>query len=88
MILAYAGTELWIVQQQVGQFRALLDEVQLGHSFDLALKFFQRDADQLAQDVTGIVKGQRLVKVAREQKVFQMFLGMVYFRFRRTLIDH
>ena len=77
MILAHARPELRIVQEQVCQFRALLDEVERGHSLDLALKLFQGNPHQLAQHVTGIVESQRLVEIAGKQKMLQRFLGHV-----------
>src|ERR1700678_925389 len=52
-----------IVQEQVRKFGALLDQVQLGHTFGLALELLNRNAEQLAQYVTRVVEGQRLIEV-------------------------
>ncbi len=60
------AAELGIVQQQIGQLAALLNEIQLGHPGDLAFVLAGRNANQLAQHVTGIVETQRLVKITGE----------------------
>src|ERR1700722_11025758 len=58
--------ELWIVQQQVGELRSLLDEINLRHSLGLALKFSSGNADEFSQHVARIIEGERLIEVARE----------------------
>ncbi len=47
MFFAHRAAELRIVQQQIGQFAALLNQVQLGHAFGLAFEFGGRNAEQL-----------------------------------------
>ena len=69
MIFANARSKLRIVQQQISQLGALLNKVQLRHTFRFTLKFFQRNTNELAQDVTSVVKGQRLIEIAYKQKV-------------------
>ena len=64
MLLAHFLAELGIVQQQIGQLRALLHQVQLGHALRLAFKFRSRNAHQFAQHVPGIVERQGLIEVA------------------------
>ena len=54
------------MQEQVGQLRPLLYQIEFGHAFRLALEFLGRNADQLAQHVAGVVESQRLVEIAGE----------------------
>ena len=56
--------EFGIVQQQIGELAALLDEVQLGHSRGLALELRLGNAQQLGQNVARVVEAQGLVKIA------------------------
>src|SRR5262249_24611144 len=70
MLLAYTAAKFRVVQQQVGQLGALLDQIKLGHALGLALKLFGRNTNQLAEHIAGVVKGQCLVEVAGEQKAF------------------
>src|SRR5271166_6203688 len=56
--------ELWIVQQQIGEFAALLDEVQFGHARGLALEFRLRNSQQVRENIAGVVEAQGLVEVA------------------------
>jgi hypothetical protein len=62
--------KLRIVQEQIRKFGALLNQVQLRHALGLALEFLHRNAEQLAQHVTRIVEGQRLIEVAGKQIMF------------------
>ena len=75
--------ELRIVQQQVGEFRALLHQVDLGHPLGLALELLGRNADQFGQHVAGIIEGERLVEVAGENVTFQKFVCHIAIRFAR-----
>ena len=70
MFFANFGLELGIMQQQVGQFRALLHQVDLGHPLGFAFEVLGGNADQFGEHVAGIVEGERLVKVARENVAF------------------
>ena len=53
-----------IVQQQVGEFAALLDEVQLGHARRLALELRLRNPEDIGEDVARVVEAQGLIKIA------------------------
>lgn len=66
MLAADAGAKFGIVQQQVSQFGTLLDEIEFGHAARFALEFVGGNADEFAEDVAGVVEGERLVEVARE----------------------
>src|SRR5260370_33336096 len=68
-----ARTELRIMQEKISQLGALLNQVQLCHALDSALEFLDRNAQQLAQDITRIVEGQRLIEVAGKQIMLPMF---------------
>ncbi len=70
MFLPNFRLELRIMQQQVSELSPLLHQVDLGHALGFALEFFGRNSDQLGEHVTGIVEGERLVKVARENIAF------------------
>lgn len=56
--------ELGVVEQQVGQFAALLHQANVRESRDFFVKSV--NAEQLAQDHTGIVETQSLIEVADE----------------------
>ena len=88
MFLADLRLELRIVQQQVGEFRSLLHQVDLGHSLGLALELLGGNADQFGEHVAGIVEGERLVKVARENVAFQKFVCHILFDSRRAESPH
>jgi len=77
IVTAHARMELGIVEKQVGEFRSLLNQVQLGHALDLALELFDGNANHFAQDVAGIVKGQRLIEVAGKEVMFSVFANHV-----------
>ena len=49
--------------QQVGELRPLLDEVELGHPFGFALELIGGNANQLAQHIAGVVERKRLIEV-------------------------
>ena len=87
MLLSDPTLKLRIMQQQVGQLRPLLHQVEFGHAFRLALEFLGRNANQLAQHVTGVVESQRLVEVAGEQVVFDRLAAHTSIRFRRVAED-
>ena len=67
MFFANFGVEFRIVQQQIGEFRALLHKVQLRHPLSFALEFLSRNPDQLAQDISGVIERKGLVKIAGEE---------------------
>jgi hypothetical protein len=56
------------VQKKTRKLGALLYQIQRCHAFDLAFEVFSRNPQQLAQYVSGIVEGQRLVEVAGKEK--------------------
>ena len=68
LIFANSGSQPITValQQQVRQFRALLHQVDFGHSLGLALEVLGGNANQFGQHVARIIKCERLVKVAGE----------------------
>ncbi len=47
MLLPHLRFELRIVEQQIGEFRSLLHQVNLGHAFGFAFEFCRRNTDQL-----------------------------------------
>ena len=61
MLLAYFAV-LGVVQQKVSQFAPLLHQVYIGKAGNALAEI--GNAHQVGQYVTGIVKAQRLVKVA------------------------
>ena len=67
MLFAHPAAKLGIMQQQVGEFGALLHQIQFRHAFGLAFELRRRNPDQFAQHIARIVKGQRLIKVTGEQ---------------------
>src|SRR5664279_309620 len=67
MLAAYLF-EFGIVEQQIRQFASLLHQVQFGHSGNLALVLARRNSQQLAENITGVVEAQRLVKVAGQDE--------------------
>src|SRR5882762_2262426 len=73
VVAPHSRTELRIMQEKISQLGTLLNQVQLRHALDFALEFLDRNAQQLAQDVTRIVEGQRLIEVAGKQIVLPMF---------------
>src|SRR5260370_10764978 len=66
MLFAHAQLELGIVQKQVGKSSALLHQIQPGHTSRRAFKLGRGNADQLGENVAGVVEGQRLIEVAGE----------------------
>src|ERR1700676_3619016 len=78
MFLANFGFELRIMQQQVGELRALLHQVDLGHAFGFSLELLGRNADQFGEHVAGIVEGKRLVEIACENIAFERFICHTY----------
>src|ERR1022692_2366178 len=70
MFFADLGFELRVVEQEIGELRTLLHEVDLRHSFRFAFKLRGGNADQLGEHVTGIIEGEGLVEVARENIAF------------------
>ena len=70
MLFAHLLAKLGIVQKQIGQLRALLHQVQLGHALRLAFEFRSRNAHQFAQHIPGIVEGQGLIEVTGKKITF------------------
>src|ERR1035437_15044 len=60
---------LGVVQKKVGQFAALLHEMDIGKTGDALAEI--GNAHQEGQFATGIVKAERLVKIADQQKAFR-----------------
>src|SRR5580700_2601148 len=88
MLLAHLA-EFRIVQQQVRQFASLLHEVQFRHSRNLALVLARRNSQQLAENKSGVIKAQRLVEVAGEDKSLFLrlkfcHLGVTFFFLRHN----
>ena len=63
-MLAADAAVLGIVQQQVGQFAALLHQVDVRQAADLLHKALR--SDQFTENQSGVVKTQGLVKIADE----------------------
>src|ERR1700686_1160263 len=78
MFLANFGLELRIMQQQVGELRALLHQIDLGHPLGFAFEVLGRNADQFGEHVAGIVEGERLIEIARENIAFERFICHTY----------
>ena len=74
MFLSDFGFELRIMQQQVGEFRALLHQVDLRHALGFALEVLGGNANQFGEHVPGIVERERLVEVARENIAFERLI--------------
>ena len=71
-VFAADAAELGIVQEQVSELAALLDEADSGQSGDALVE--AADAHHLAQHGAGIVEAERLVEVADEEIVLQFRL--------------
>jgi hypothetical protein len=54
--------EVGIVEDQITEFRALLNEVDGTEAFDLVVKAVE--TDELAEDDARVIEAQRLVKIA------------------------
>lgn len=65
-VLAAATAELRIVQQQVGELRSLLHQVEVRHASRFALEFLGGNAEQFAEHVAGVVEAECLVEIAGE----------------------
>ena len=81
MFFSHLGFELRIVEQEVGELRSLLHETDLGHSFSFAFELRGGNANQFGEHVAGIVEGERLVEVARENVAFQRLVCHITIRF-------
>jgi hypothetical protein len=55
------------MEEQVGKFRALLHQVKFGHPFRFPFKFRGWNTHKFAQDVSGVIEGQRLIKITGEE---------------------
>src|SRR5208282_212571 len=66
---AHARLEFRVVEQQVGELRPLLHQVQFGHAGGLALELPGRNSNDFAQNVARVVEGQRLIEVAGKKIV-------------------
>jgi hypothetical protein len=64
-VLAAHAPERRIVPQQVGELRALMNEVGAGEAGHLVLE--AGHADQIAQDRARVVEAEGLVEVRREE---------------------
>ena len=71
VFFADAGTEVGIMEKQIGEFGALLDQIELGHALGLALEFRGGNADDFGKDVAGVIESQSLVEVADEKIGFE-----------------
>src|SRR5580692_1541830 len=87
MLFADPRLKLWIMQQQVRQLGALLDQVELRHPLRLALEFRSRNADQFAEYIARVVESQRLVEITSKDITFNGFLTHVAIRFDGTPKD-
>lgn len=85
MFLAHFIFKFRVVQQEVGEFRSLLHQINFRHSLCFALKLGGRNSDQFGEHVTGIVKGERLIEIARENVAFQGFIYHMVLRFLPSL---
>ncbi|HXT72991.1 MAG TPA: hypothetical protein VN785_03985 [Candidatus Angelobacter sp.] len=56
MLAANSRTELGIMQQQVGQLGALLNQIEFRHACRLAFELRRGNAQQLAEDVARVVE--------------------------------
>lgn len=66
MCLADARAKFGIVEEKIGEFGALLDEIEFGHAFGFAFEFGGGDSDDFAEDVTRVVERESLVEIADE----------------------
>src|SRR5262249_26183960 len=63
MLLANARLEFWIMQQQVCELCALLNEIKSRHPGGLSLELGSRNSHELGEHVAGVVEGQCLVEI-------------------------
>ena len=63
-MVAANAAEFRVMQNQIAEFGALLDEVHLRKAFDLVVEPMK--ADELGESNSRVVKAQSLVKIARQ----------------------
>ena len=68
-MLSTHTAERRVVTNQVGELGPLLDEVAQRKAVDLLAKV--GDAEQVAEDLTGIVEAERLVEIRDDEKVLE-----------------
>ena len=74
VFFAHTAVKLGIVQQQISQLRALLDQIQAGHTERFAFEFSRRDAQHFTEHIAGVVKAQRLIKITGKDITFKCSL--------------
>ena len=67
MLFPDARAIFGVVQEQIGQLSALLNEVLHRQDRRLLFEHLSGDSHQLAQNEPGVVKAQRLIEIARQQ---------------------
>ncbi len=78
-VLAPDLAEVRVMENQVAELRALLDEIHLGKTFHLVMKSVE--ADQLAKNDSRVVEAERLVKVTGQKKLFSHVLVLLLLPF-------
>src|SRR5713226_3884967 len=78
-MLATHFAEVRIMQNEIAEFRALLDEVHLRKAFHLVIEAVK--ADQFAENDSRVVEAERLVKIAGQQKLFRHVLVLLLLPF-------
>jgi hypothetical protein len=58
------------MEQQVSELSTLLNQVLRGKERRFALELLRRDSNQFAQNQTGVIEAQGLIKIAGQQIVF------------------
>ena len=66
-VLAADAPERRVVANQVRELPALVDQVARGEAVDLALEI--RHAEEVAQDLAGVVEAEGLIEVGRDEEV-------------------
>ena len=76
-VLAAHAAKIWIMENQVAELRALLDEVHLGQSGNLIVEAVK--TDEFAQSYPRIIETERLVEVAGQKIVLGHVLVLPIF---------
>jgi hypothetical protein len=74
------------VEQQVGEFAALLHEMNFGKSPDALGEIFH--ADQFAEDKSGIVEAESLIEITDKEVVGSLHVNFSLIRKRLSLLIH
>src|SRR5689334_407875 len=82
-MLAPDAAKIRVMQYEIAQLGALLDEIDLGQAFDLVVKPVK--TDEFAQNDPRVVEAECLVEIAGQQVLFRHVLVLLVFRTYRGM---